>query len=132
MLTLAKEGCDPEFIDYFSRNDISDNEIWALEEFLFNATYEELSYMRKIMKDEGLNVLKDEDVARMFSVPLTRLHTKSTTPEDMIYTFRERQIMARHRVLRDLPGPKRTAEAYVMLYYLDHIYDDKDSPSSDS
>lgn len=121
MLSLCNEGCDAGFINYFSRPEISENEIAALEEFLFNATTEEISRMRRTMLEQGLKVIKGEDVARIFDVPMTVLHTRATTPEDMLYTFRLREIMARHRQLRDLPGPKRTAEAYVMIYYLGQL-----------
>ena len=33
--------------------------------------------------------------------------------------FRERQLQAAARRLRNEPGPRRTAEEYVMLYFLE-------------
>jgi hypothetical protein len=52
-------------------------------------------------------------------VPLSRLHQTIVSPKDMFFTFRERQVNAYHRELHDLPGPKKTAEEYLMVYYLE-------------
>ncbi len=119
ILALMREGCASEVIDYFTREQISDNERNALLELVFNSTYEELETMRKWMKVHDQHVLSPSDVAMIFNVPLSRLHQTISTPKDMFFTFRERQVMSYHRSMQDLPGPKRTAEEYLMIYFLD-------------
>lgn len=115
---LATAGCDPEFLSYFCREDVPDEENAALLEFMFNATFEELEVMRRYMRDHNVKVLNAEDVARIFNVPPSRLHRNVHTAEDIFFTFRERQVMASQRKVRNLPGPKKTAEEYVMICFL--------------
>jgi hypothetical protein len=118
ILSLMREGCDPEVIDYFTREQISEDERQALLELVFNATYEELQTMRRWMSRHRKDVLAPKDVARIFNVPEARLHQTISNTQDMFFTFRERQVNAYHRNLHDLPGPKKTAEEYLMIYYL--------------
>ena len=118
MFCLARAGCDPEFLSFFCRDDVGEDEHAALLEFMFNATYEELEVMRRYMREHGVKALAAEDVARIFNVPLCRLHRTTHTAGDIFFTFRERQTMASHRLIRGLPGPKKTAEEYVMIYFL--------------
>lgn len=118
MFCLARAGCDPEFLSFFCRDDVGEEEHAALLEFMFNATYEELEIMRRYMKEHGIKALAAEDVARIFNVPISRLHLTTHTAADIFFTFRERQTMAFHRLIRGFPGPKKTAEEYVMIYFL--------------
>lgn len=119
ILALMREGCAPEVIDYFTRDQISEDERHALLELVFNSTYEELVTMRNWMKAHDKQVLGPNDVAQIFNVPLSSLHQTIGTPKDMFFTFRERQVTAYHREIQDLPGPKKTAEEYLMIYFLE-------------
>ena len=78
MLELMREGCDPAAIDYFTSEHLSEEEQHALTELVFNATYEELEKMRRFMSENGRQVLGPDDVARLFGVPLSRLHLPRT------------------------------------------------------
>ena len=118
LFSLAKAGCDQEFLSYFCRDDVPDEEHAALLEFMFNATFEELEVMRRYMRDHNVDALDAEDVARIFNVPISQLHRTVHTAEDIFFTFRERQVMASQRKVRNLQGPKKTAEEYVMIYFL--------------
>jgi hypothetical protein len=118
LLALMREGCDPAVIDYFASEHISEEERQALIELVFNATYEELETMRSFMERNRMDVLGPDDVAQIFNVPLSKLHQTTVRPEDMFFTFRERQVNAYQRKLKSLPGPKKTAEEYLMIYYL--------------
>jgi len=118
LFQLLRNGCDPAFVDYFSSDRATAEHYAAFEEFVFNATYEELSRMRDYMREQNTGVLDPSKVARLFNVNLERLHTTTGTPQDMFFTFREREMWAAQRRLRNLPGPKKTAEEYVMIYVL--------------
>ena len=119
ILALMREGCAPEVIDYFTRDHISEDERQALLELVFNSTFEEMVTMRDWMKAHDRQVLSPEDVAHIFDVPVSQLHQTIHTPKDMFFTFRERQVTAYQRDIQDLPGPKKTAEEYLMVYYLE-------------
>ncbi len=128
ILSLMREGCDTAVIDYFTRDQISEDERHALMELVFNSTFEELETMRRYMKHHENQVLGPSDVARIFNVPVSRLHQTTSDAKDMFFTFRERQVTSYHRAIYDLPGPKKTAEEYLMIYYLEQ--NDIQAPST--
>jgi len=107
---LFQEGADPQFVDYFVRDSKTDDEVEAFREFLFDTSAEELNRLAREMSASGLNSIRldkplklpDRDVATMF-----------------YEFFRSRQLLASARRLARLPGPKRTAEGYVMIYFLE-------------
>lgn len=118
LFQLLRHGCDPAFVDYFGSDRATPEQYAAFEEFVFNATYEELVRMREYMREKNTGVLDAAAVAKIFNVNLERLHTTTGTPQDMFFTFREREMWAAQRRLNSLPGPKKTAEEYVMIYVL--------------
>ncbi|MBW1811409.1 MAG: hypothetical protein JRJ87_24685 [Deltaproteobacteria bacterium] len=119
ILSLIREGCDPSVIDYFASDHISDEEQQALIEMVFNATYEELETLRDYMDCNSKKVLEPKEVAQIFNVPMSSLHQTIESPKDMFFTFRERQVNAYHRLIHNLAGPKKTAEEYLMIYFLE-------------
>ncbi|MCA9250206.1 MAG: hypothetical protein R3E58_07905 [Phycisphaerae bacterium] len=112
MFELFKAGCDPEFVDFFARSDPSDDEVGAFREFLFGATTEDLHAKQKEMEEAG--ILSTELVD-----PIASTDPESAT---VFYEFfRSRHLQAMARRLANIPGPKHTAEAYVMMAYLDRL-----------
>ena len=126
LFQLIRNGCDPSLVDHFSSDGASPEQHEAFEEFLFNATHEELLRMRRYMKEHRRGAIGAQDVARIFHVELERLHTTTGTAQDMFFTFRERETWAAHRRLRDLPGPKKTAEEYVMIFAFERRHEPAD------
>lgn len=107
MFTLFREGCAPEFVDFFIGPDPDDDEVAAFREFLFGTTAEELESMANRMHREHLGSLQ------MASVP------SIDDPGILIYEFfRVRYLQSVARRIARLPGPKRTAEGYVMIAFL--------------
>ncbi|NOX58067.1 MAG: hypothetical protein GXP29_04315 [Planctomycetes bacterium] len=112
MFELFKAGCDPDFVDFFARPNPTDDEVGAFREFLFGATTEELAARQKEMAANGLNTTDLVD-------PVSSGDGDNTI---VFYEFfRSRHLQAMARRLADIPGPKHTAEAYVMMAYLDHL-----------
>ena len=106
---LFQNGCDPRFVEYFTRPDPSEDELEAFREFLFGISAEKLGRLEKRMIDNGTSsiALDHSDDPR---------YDDSTT---VFYEFfRSRHLLATVRRMADLPGPKRTAEGYVMISYL--------------
>jgi len=119
ILSLMREGCDPAVIEYFTGEDIPEDERQAWMELVFNATYEEMETMRRYMERHRKQVLGAEDVAAIFNVPMDSLHRTVQAPVDMFHTFHERQVNAYHRRMQNRPGPKKTAEEYLMIFHLE-------------
>jgi len=109
MFALFQAGCDPRFVDCFMRPDPDADEIEAFREFLFGATSEELDQLSRDMAASGAT-----------SVPITdQAVTGGQDAVTVFYSFfRMRHLQAVSRRLAKVPGPKRTAEAYVMISYL--------------
>ena len=109
MFALFREGCDPEFVEFFTRPDPDDDEVAAFREFLFGRTSEQLESLRSEMERRGDSC-----------VSLTYPEVGSADDEGTRFYefFRARFMQATARRLADHPGPKRTAEGYVMVAYL--------------
>lgn len=112
MFELFQNGCDPEFVDFFARPDPGEDEIEAFREFLFGTSAEELERLEKRMIDTGTS-----------SVTLRHATDRaSNDPTTVFYEFfRMRHLLATARQLANLHGPKRTAEGYVMISYLQQM-----------
>jgi hypothetical protein len=123
LVEILSEGCDPAFMECFSRDDVSDDQALALKEFVFNASYEQLQEVQRAMAEQGRSAVGAAGVASILKIPADQLHVRTCTCEEMIFTFRERQSMANHRRALDLPGPKRTAEEYLMISLLEQADD---------
>lgn len=119
VLGMLSEGCDPVFIDCFSRDEVGEDEELSLQEFVFNVSYEHLQQIQEHMCETKSSTVDATTVAKILEVPVDDLKVQTCTCEDMIFTFREREAMAAHRRAFDLPGPKRTAEQYLMTYLLE-------------
>jgi hypothetical protein len=112
MFELFKAGADPRFIDCFTGPDPSPDEIEAFREFLFGATSEELRRLGREMQARGIHSMRlpERDLG------------PGEDPAMLFYGFfHDRQLQATARRLAGTPGPRRTAEAYVLLNYLRHV-----------
>lgn len=123
LLSMLSEGCDPVFIECFSRDGVTEDEELALREFVFNVPYEQYQKIQDHMTRNGSTSVDAPDVASILHVPVARLRVRTSTCEGMIFTFRERQTLAAHRRAFDLPGPKRTAEQYLAIFLLGQTSD---------
>lgn len=123
LLEMLSKGCDPTFVDCFSGDEVSDDEEYALQEFVFNFAYEQMQQLQRHMEETGRTSVDAAQVASLLALPITELHVQTCTCEEMIFTFRERQSMANHRLAVGLPGPKHTAEQYLMTYLLEQAGD---------
>ena len=109
MFALFREGCDPQFVEFFTRPDPDEDEVAAFREFLFGRTSEQLASLETEMERNGCSTVS--------------LNGAQTGPSDDEGTrfyefFRSRFMQAAARRLANRPGPKRTAEGYVMIDYL--------------
>jgi len=109
MFELFREGCDPRFVEYFTRPNPTQDEVEAFREFLFGTTSEDLSAIEREMENSGIDSI---------SIIQNNRGTLYDAGTLFYEFFRSRFIQASARRLANLPGPKRTAEGYVMIAYL--------------
>jgi len=117
---LVREDCRPEVLDFFGRDGMSDDESLAFEEFLFNMTSEELATLRAAMKERGLKTTSPVWAAEVLGRQIEELeHSHEIDPMALYRSYQRRQLAADFRLMANAPGPRRTAEGYLMVYLLD-------------
>jgi hypothetical protein len=117
---LVCEDCSPEVLDYFAQDGRSSDESSAFEEFLFNMTYEELVQLRRTMREQGLTAVSAKWASNVLGRPIDELeHSHEIDPIALYRSYNRRQLAADFRLMAGAPGPRRTAEAYLMIHLLD-------------
>jgi hypothetical protein len=119
MMMLLQAGCDPQFVQYFAQARRIADEQQAFQEFLVGVTTEQIHSLEQLMQRTGRTSITREEadlaLGRTPDAGTPRAH-----PGVRAYHFyRERYLQAAARRLRDLPGPRHTAEEYMMIYFLE-------------
>jgi hypothetical protein len=108
MFQLLTAGGDPEFVELLLDRDYGEDEVLAFREFLFDRSSEELERLAAQMAAAGLTSIQ--------------LDSRGTAERDagsvLFEFFRSRLVRCAARRTLDVPGPRQTAEGYVMLSWL--------------
>ncbi len=117
---LVTLDCSPDVIDFFGRDGMSADESAAFEEFLFNMTYEELATLRRAMQQQHVTAASPAWAAEVLGRQIEELeHSHEIDPISLYRSYQRRQLAADFRLMSGAPGPRRTAEGYLMVYLLD-------------
>lgn len=117
---LVVEDCRPEVLEFFGREGMSSDESAAFEEFLFNMTSEELAVLRNAMEEQGVAAASPAWAAEILGRQIEDLeHSHEIDPMALYRSYQRRQLAADFRLMSGAPGPRRTAEGYLMIYLLD-------------
>ena len=117
---LGCEDCSAEVLEFFARDDMDPAETAAFDEFLFNMTYEELGTLRGKMRDEGRRTVSIAWASSVLGRPIEELeHSREIDPMALYRSYNRRQLAADFRLMSGSPGPRRTAEGYLMVALLD-------------
>lgn len=113
---LACADCDPHVIEFFSRREMSTDEASAFEEFLFNMTSEELTVLRRAMTSQNVCAISPAWAAGVLGRQIEELeHSHEIDPMALYRSYQRRQLAADFRIMSGTPGPRRTAEAYLIV-----------------
>ncbi|CAN5920585.1 hypothetical protein BH11MYX3_BH11MYX3_21090 [soil metagenome] len=119
---LVNEDCSPDVLAFFGRDGMSADESAAFEEFLFNMTCEELATLRRAMQQQHLSAASPAWAAEILGRQIEELEhgpKHEIDPMALYRSFQRRQLAADFRLMSGAPGPRRTAEGYLMVYLLD-------------
>lgn len=117
---LVCEDCSPEVLEFFGREDMGVDETASFEEFLFNMTHEELLKLRNAMRDQKVVAVTPAWASVVLGRQIEELeHSHEIDPMALYRSYQRRQLAADFRLMAGTPGPRRTAEAYLMVYLLD-------------
>jgi hypothetical protein len=117
-MRLVQEDCSSDFLEFFTRDGVTGDEVQAFEEFLFNLTHEELVALRTLMKQESRRVVDAEFVGRVLGRSPDGI-TSVDDPTELYRSYHRRRSAAEYRRLLRAPGPLRVAEAHIMIYILE-------------
>lgn len=119
---LVTEDCSPDVLEFFGRDGMSADESAAFEEFLFNMTSEELATLRRAMQQHHVSAASPAWAAEILGRQIEELEhgpQHEIDPMALYRSYQRRQLAADFRLMSNAPGPRRTAEAYLMVYLLD-------------
>lgn len=106
---LLAAGGEPEFVDLLLDQDYGPVEVQAFHEFLFGTSSEELERLAERMATEGLTSIELD----------SRVGDAARDAGSILFEFfRTRLVQCGARRIANLPGPRHTAEGYVMLAWL--------------
>jgi hypothetical protein len=107
----------PVWLDFMSSASDSDAMVYALEEFIFDLRFEELTLLRERMLAEHITII-DRNAAWLL-LGKHEANAVEVNPALALYkSFMDRQQMAKKRVIRGDVGPKRSLEEYFVIYLI--------------
>ncbi|HDP79357.1 MAG TPA: hypothetical protein ENN21_00785 [Spirochaetes bacterium] len=116
-LFTISDQIEPSWFDFLERDDLSDDEILALEEFIFGITHEEIVALRKTMQEQNKSSLSREEIERYIGAEVYPDYDTGD-PRELYRSFRGRKTHARYRARAHVEGPKKTMEEYLMGFLL--------------
>ena len=111
LFQLLTEGGDTEFVELLLDQDYGEEETQAFREFLFGTSSEELDRLALRMAAEGLSSIELDSRVEQGAV--------RDAGSILFEFFRARLVQCSARRIAKLPGPRHTAEGYVMLAWLE-------------
>ncbi len=113
---LLGECSDTRFLDYFGQ-EVPDEQLQAFEEFLFGLGWEQLTTLRERMQAESARTVTPEQARTLLGRPPSWA-ARDGGPQALYTSYKKRRVRAQYRALTSAPGPRRTAEEFVMRSFL--------------
>jgi hypothetical protein len=117
-LRLLATTSDHSFFDHFVEGDVPEDELAAFEEFLFGLPHEEIRKLREHIETSGANVVSEIEARGILGRKGDSWAPLWGGPQAIYSSYKKRKVKADYRALTNVPGPKKTAEEYVMIAFL--------------
>lgn len=118
-LRLLGTTTDHSFFDHFVDGDVPAEELDAFEEFLFGIAHEEIRKLREHLETSSQGVVSQEQARGILGRKGDSWVPIWGGPQAIYSSYKKRKVKAHYRTLTNAPGPKKTAEEYVMVAFLD-------------
>ena len=115
---LFREARAHRFLDYFGSDDVSEEQLLAFEELLFGLSHEEITVVRAHMKECATICVSLEEARAVLGRAKPSWMSQSHGAQALYTSYKKRRVKAVYRALTGSPGPKKTAEEYVMIAFL--------------
>lgn len=110
----------PTWQDFLQERGNDEEVVYALYEFLFSLSYEQLKNLQSIMEAEGVSAVGREEANQLLKLRPSQLlegPNANDLPAIRLYrSFLRRNTLARLRRDSDRPGPRCTLEQHLLLY----------------
>lgn len=117
-LCMLADETENSWFDFLQRDGLTEEEINALEEFIFGLTHEEILYLRRNMETNGKISLSRQEVESLLDRPHRYPGYWSDDPREPYRSYRDRKHHSRFRARAVVPGPRKTLEEYLMAFLL--------------
>ena len=107
----------PVWLDFMASASDSDAIVQALEEFIFDLSFEELTALRERMKREQISIV-DRNTAWLMLEKTDGTAVEAHAALALYNSFMNRQQMAKTRSTRNALGPHRSLEEYFVMYLI--------------
>ncbi len=118
LLRMLAGTQDHSFLDHFTLEEVPLEEIQAFEEFLFGISHEEIHKLRLHLESQTKAVVSPDD-ARGILGRSKESWAPMGGPQAIYSSYKKRKVKANYRVITETAGPKKTAEEYVMISFLE-------------
>jgi hypothetical protein len=118
LFSLFREARGDEFLDYFGCDDVPEEQSLAFEEFLFGISHEEIQTLRAHLDLRSAQVVSPEQARQLLGRNKASWAPPADGPQALYTSYKKRRVKAQYRVITGAPGPKKTAEEYVMTAFL--------------
>jgi len=115
---LFSEARDHRFLDYFGGDGVDQEQLLAFEELLFGLSHEEIVRLREHMRESVASCVTLEQARALLGRAKPSWMSQSQGAQALYSSYKKRRVKALYRALTGTPGPKKTAEEYVMIAML--------------
>jgi hypothetical protein len=112
------DKCDPVWLDFLQRNELEQDEIDSLREFLLGLSYEEMKIIDRYMEEHEKISFNGFEIEKIIGKKPVYPDYLTDDPRDFYRYFVQRKINASYRNRSGVDGPKKTIEEYLMSYLL--------------
>jgi hypothetical protein len=113
---LLRNCTDTQFLEYFE-NEVPEEQMQAFEEFLFGLSWEQLTELRDQMRRDHASAVSSAEAHEAVGRP-SSWAPQDGGPQSLYTSYKKRRVRAQYRALTSSPGPKKTAEEFVMTAFL--------------
>lgn len=117
-LFMMSGDTEPVWFEYLQRDELSDDEVFSLEEFIFGLTYEELMLLRGEMKRQRKTSLRRDEALMILGQKHAYPEYDIDDSREMYRSFRDRKHHCKYRKRAGIEGPKKTFEENLMCFLL--------------
>jgi len=118
MFDMQIHGATHYFLDFFAEHADNEQVRGAFREFLFGATYEELVGKDRERKKKG--VVSRDNSLNSDALPKGNLDSSREQALGIYRFFTKRKLEASARMIAGSPGPKHTAEEFLLIYFIEN------------